>query len=220
MTKSYNELLQKSGDFLNFLKNEGVESFRREDSFRDYNVKLVAGGSTVVMYHKPTKKTFSISTHEIKSDEQKLKIEELWSRYQNGDSKPVSGLCAYVDGSFYKGQTGWGLVIVEDGKVLHKDGGKLDLPKEEASHQIAGEAQGVIEALIYARDKGVGVVNIFYDYTGLKHWACNEWKASSSVAVNYKKRLQDFDIKINWIKVKAHTGNRFNEMADKLAKGI
>ncbi len=218
MTISYQELLSKSDEFISYLEKQGVIAQRKEDSFRDYHVKIIVDDVVVILYHKPTKKTFSIGTQEIKNPAQKSTIEELWGRFQNGKSVPVQGLCAYVDGSFFQQKIGWGLVLVEDDEVIDTFGGKIECPIAETSHQIAGEIQGVLEAIKYATQNNYTSITIFYDYVGLQKWACGEWKANSTVAKNYIEMLKHYSIDVKWVKVKAHTGDKFNEMADKIAK--
>lgn len=220
MTISYSELTYESDQFIIFLHDLDIKAARKDDSYRDYHVKIVVNNLTVILYHKPSKQTFSIGTQEIKDPQQKKYIEELWYKYQHKDVTPNKGLCAYVDGSFYQKQVGWGVVVVENDQVITTMNGKLTCPLLAESHQIAGEVEGVIQALNYAFQNNYKQITIYYDYLGLQKWACREWKANSFVAQQYIERLKEFPITIDWVKVKAHTGNQYNEIADQLAKGI
>ncbi|MGL5956278.1 MAG: RNase H family protein [Brevinema sp.] len=220
MTIGYQELLTESNRFITLLHTLEVSAERIEDSFRDYQVKILIDHWTMVLYYKPSKQTFSIGTQEIKDPLQKSYIEKLWYQFQYPDLQEISGLCAYVDGSFYQNQIGWGLVLVENHQVIDTFGGKLHCSIEESSsYQIAGEIQSVLEALSYAFQHGYTKITIFYDYMGLQKWADGEWKTKSKIAQKYMTQLQTYAIKITWHKIAAHTGNRFNEMADKIAKG-
>jgi len=51
-------------------------------------------------------------------------------------------------------------------------------------------------------------------------WATGKWKAKTELTKKYKKLYDYYSkfIEINFSKVKAHTGNTYNELADKLAK--
>lgn len=217
MTKSYQELQSESQKFLSFLKEQKIDACVDEQSFRDYHVKICnVWTETVILYHKSSKGTFSLGLHEIKDLSLKSQVEELWHRYQYPNEQ--SGLCAYVDGSFYNGQIGWGAVIIEDGQVLAEECGVVSLSPEEGSRQIAGEVYGVLGALSYAEEKGYSQITIFHDYVGLQKWASKEWKAKSAIAQYYVGKLMQNRIAIKWEKVQAHTGNRYNELADKLAK--
>lgn len=219
MTKSYTELKKESIKFVEFLNKAGIIAYVDEISFRDYNVQIKnILGATAILYHKPSKSSFSIGTHNISDSALKVQVEELWHQYQCPDVQNIQGLCAYVDGSFYNNKIGWGLVIVQDNQILAEDGGVVNLSPEEGSRQIAGEVQGVLEALSYAENNNISSITIFYDYVGLQKWACGEWKANSSIAQYYSAKMMQNRVRIIWKKVKAHTGNRFNELADQLAK--
>ncbi len=219
MTKSYTELKKESIKFVEFLNQLGIIAYVDESSFRDYNVQIKnILGATVILYHKASKNSFSIGTHNISDSTLKVQIEELWHRYQCPNIQNIQGICAYVDGSFYNNKIGWGLVIVQDNQILLEDSGIVNLSPEEGSRQIAGEVQGVLEALSYAENHKFSSITIFYDYIGLQKWACGEWKANSSIAQYYSAKMIQNRIRITWEKVKAHTGNRFNELADQLAK--
>ena len=219
MTKSYEELKKESARFVAFLQEQNIDTHIDESSYRDYNVKLrERTGNTLIMYHKPSKKTFSLGTHEITNPSFKDTIEDLFHQFQYPKEQAVTGLCAYVDGSFYRERIGWGLVLVEDGLILEEKSGVCDLSPEEGSRQIAGEVQSVLEAVEYALDKGILSITIYYDYIGLEKWATGQWKAQSAIGQYYKAKMMQYKISITWKKVKAHTGNRFNELADKLAK--
>ena len=219
MTKSYTELKKESTKFVEFLNKAGIIAYVDEISFRDYNVQIKnILGATAILYHKPSKSSFSIGTHNISDSALKIQVEELWHQYQCPDVQNIQGLCAYVDGSFYNNKIGWGLVVVQDNQILTEDGGVVNLSPEEGSRQIAGEVQGVLEALSYAERNNISSITIFYDYVGLQKWACGEWKANSSIAQYYSAKMMQNRIRITWKKVKAHTGNRFNELADQLAK--
>ncbi|MGL4676619.1 MAG: RNase H family protein [Brevinema sp.] len=220
MVVGYQELLIESSRFIEFLSLLGVHAERVENSFRDYHVKLLVDNMIVILYYKSSKQTFSIGTQEIKNTIQKTDIENLWYRFQYPDLQEFSGLCAYVDGSFYQNQVGWGVVLVENNQIVYTLGGRLEDSTSSVSHQIAGEIQSVLEALSYAVHHGYSTITIFYDYVGLQKWATGEWKVKSEVAQNYRIELQKYSIQITWCKIAAHTGNRFNEMADKIAKGL
>jgi len=57
---------------------------------------------------------------------------------------------------------------------------------------------------------------------GIEKWITGEWKVKSKIAKVYlkefRKLAQENDIKIYFNKIKAHTGDKFNEIADALAK--
>ena len=61
-------------------------------------------------------------------------------------------------------------------------------------------------------------LTIHYDYSGLENWAAGTWKTNKELTRNYKAFVNESGIKINWVKSEAHTGDKWNEYADKLAK--
>ncbi|MCK5521147.1 MAG: ribonuclease H, partial [Candidatus Marinimicrobia bacterium] len=61
--------------------------------------------------------------------------------------------------------------------------------------------------------------SLFFDYTGIRDWAEKNWRAKNEYTQAYRDFMEKFkDIKIHWEKVAAHSGNRWNERADELAK--
>lgn len=63
-------------------------------------------------------------------------------------------------------------------------------------------------------------ITLFYDYTGIEFWTDGSWKAKKPVAKEYVKKISVLEqsIKVEFEKVKAHSGNDLNERADELAK--
>lgn len=219
MTKSYTELFKKGTEFLEYLHAHGVNARLDMDSFRDYHVKIRdVFGSTITIYHKPSKQTFSLHIQDHLSDDLQNDIFSLWNAFNANTLFPDQGLCAYVDGSFYNNVVGWGFVIVENGKVIHKDQGIVNFPNAVKSRQISGEIQAVLEVLKYVETEKKTEINIFYDYLGLEKWAKKLWIANTEIAKYYIDILSQSTIAIRWNKVQAHTGNIYNEMADRLAK--
>lgn len=128
---------------------------------------------------------------------------------------------AYIDGS-YDNQSGcysFGGVLIIDGKEYPY---KKKFEKDEYSslRNVAGEIQGAGFIIAYAVKKGIKELHIFYDYNGIEKWFTREWKANSKIAIEYQilaDRVKD-KIKVVFHKVKSHTNNHYNDMADKLAK--
>ena len=88
-----------------------------------------------------------------------------------------------------------------------------------AKADVAGmvnTAAGLVKGL----GKGYEAVTIYHDYEGVGKWGDNLWKANLEMTQAYKAYIAEArkKIKITFVKVKAHAGNKYNEMADKLAK--
>lgn len=88
-----------------------------------------------------------------------------------------------------------------------------------AGHNVAGEIEGVKLSLKYALRHGYKHVTIYHDYAGLAHWATGAWKANKPYTKAYAEAVQTISksVKIDFIKVKGHSGNTFNNSADGLA---
>lgn len=153
------------------------------------------------------------------------KIEDAYS-YLNNSKKTINQeekkIDFYVDGSFNseKNIYGSGIVVLKNNKIIEKisiSGKDKDLV---AMNNVAGELNAAIEAFNYAIEKSYKEINLYFDYIGIEKWATKEWKANK---LGTKKYQEIYDnsikkIKINFIKVKAHSGNKYNDMADMLAK--
>ncbi len=123
---------------------------------------------------------------------------------------------AYVDGSYINSNTGYGAVILKLGIPIKKISGHVDA--SDGLRQVTGELQAVQEVLKYCQENNIQEIALFYDYTGIKEWAEDTWKANNDVTKAYKAFMKKNSVKVQWFKVKAHSGNMFNEMADMLAK--
>lgn len=128
----------------------------------------------------------------------------------------------YVDGCYNesKNLTGWGYVIVDDGKVLHSKSGSLSDPEVTSMYQVGGELMSTIEGLEYCKNNSIKDVLIVYDYKGIECWSTGEWKRNKSVTkcyYEYMKLIKQF-INYRFKKIKSHSGIKFNDMADNLSK--
>ena len=133
----------------------------------------------------------------------------------------VSGVVAYVDGS-YRADTkefSYGMVILQDGEE-HCFCEKMTDHKLAQMHNVAGEIKGSEAAMQYALDHNIPEITIYHDYEGIAKWCTGAWKANKSGTQAYqefyKKAVRT--VKINFIKVKGHSNDKYNDMADQLAK--
>ena len=132
------------------------------------------------------------------------------------------GLFIYIDGSFAvdKGNYSYGLVAVKDGEIIYKDKGK-GFDKEAVSlRNVSGEVLGAKMAVEYAIENGFKEITIAYDYQGVESWALGTWKRNNRITVEYNEFMQSKmkEVKIRFKKIKGHSGNKYNDLADKLAK--
>lgn len=132
------------------------------------------------------------------------------------------GLVVYVDGSFSleKANYSYGFVAIDNGVEVHEECGAGQDKEAVALRNVAGEVLGSLKATEYAIKNGYEKVTIVYDYQGVESWAIGTWKRNKELTENYHKKMQEDmkKIKINFIKVKGHSGDKYNDIADKLAK--
>lgn len=126
---------------------------------------------------------------------------------------------AYVDGSYNPNTKiyGYGVVLFIDGRTRTMNGAGT---RFAATRNVAGEVEGAITAIEAACENGCKAITIYHDYEGIEAWATERWTAKSPVSIWYQQQLKKLRkyIHINFQKVAAHTGIKYNEEADALAK--
>ena len=132
-----------------------------------------------------------------------------------------SGVIAYVDGS-YRADTkefSYGMVILQDGEE-HCFCEKMTDHKLAQMHNVAGEIKGSEAAMQYALDHNIPEITIYHDYEGIAKWCTGAWKANKSGTQAYQEFYKNAarTVKINFVKVKGHSNDKYNDMADQLAK--
>ena len=131
-------------------------------------------------------------------------------------------LVAYVDGSFdsERMKYSFGVVLIKDGKVIETISQVGESEEAASMRNVAGELSGAMTAIRYASQNGYEKIKIYHDYEGIGKWARGEWKTNLSCTASYKEYCEKMSkkIQLEFIKVPAHPGVEYNEMADKLAK--
>ncbi len=160
------------------------------------------------------------ATHYMESDELTDEPSEEQGHIISVDDINDDEIIVYSDGSFNPNYdyVSYGCVCLMKNMPEYRISG---VTKDKYnSNQVYGEIKGVLEAIDYAIHKKYKKIYILHDYDGLGKWITGEWRLNNLISVDYfdeiNKRKKDIEVK--YIKVKGHTGNTYNEIADKLAK--
>ena len=128
---------------------------------------------------------------------------------------------AYVDGSFNSATNkyGYGVVFFHKQKEEHFSGNGCD--KELASmRNVAGEILGARIAMETALERGCRELIIYHDYEGIARWCLGDWKTNKTGTIAYKAYFDSIrsQVNISFVKVKGHSHDTYNDLADSLAK--
>lgn len=129
----------------------------------------------------------------------------------------------YTDGSSnYKlGKVGTGAVIVDNSNnILSEISKEVDKPELLKYNNVAGEILACCYGIEKCIELDVKQVEIHVDYIGLIKWYDGTWRTKNNFTKLYVNMLREYGkfIDFNFIKVKAHSNDKWNEYADKLAK--
>ena len=132
-------------------------------------------------------------------------------------------LIAYVDGSYSKeiskDKYGSGIVLIHSNNkqehisLIGTEGIELN--------NVAGELAASMYAMKKAKDYGYTKLTIYYDYAGIGNWCNKKWAAKNKYVKMYvdfyENNIKPF-INVEFIKVRSHSKDTYNDMADYLAK--
>lgn len=128
---------------------------------------------------------------------------------------------AYVDGSYqqFTRTYGFGVVLCVGDRVFEENGSGNNW-KLANLRNVTGELLGSMYAIRWAIENNFKKVIIYHDYTGVCEWAVGNWKGKKEETKEYINFIKECEkwIVIEFVKVKAHSGNPKNDMADRLAK--
>lgn len=130
-------------------------------------------------------------------------------------------IMAYVDGSFSQemARYSYGCVILYRDEVI-KLSGTGNNENWVSMRNVAGELLGAMHAVKWAYDNKCDSITIYHDYEGIERWANRTWKTNKVGTKYYSEFIMKYRnyLEIKFVKVQAHSGDRYNEEADKLAK--
>lgn len=128
---------------------------------------------------------------------------------------------AYTDGSFdiKTKRFSMGAVLFYKGETKTFSEA-FDNEELALMRNVAGEIFASMAVMQYCVDAGIKSIEIVHDYEGVSKWCTGEWKTNKEGTIAYKEYYDSVKDKLDVVftKVKGHSGNEYNDMADRLAK--
>lgn len=138
------------------------------------------------------------------------------------------GAAAYVDGSYNIRTRHFSYGIVFFTGAVDSEGNRqelhfskeFDYPELAEMRNVAGEIMGAAEAMKMADKLSIKELTIYHDYEGISKWCTGEWKAKKTWTQKYRDFYRNIskNVNINFVKVKGHSNDKYNDLADALAK--
>ncbi len=128
---------------------------------------------------------------------------------------------AFIDGSFdkRKGVVGSGGVMLIGTEEIEFSLSSID-PNHVAYWNVSGELLAALHVVDYTLDHGYASCSLYYDYMGIEMWATGRWSTNNPLTTSYAEKMKEASkqLRIDFHKVKAHSGIAYNDRADALAK--
>lgn len=128
---------------------------------------------------------------------------------------------AWVDGSYNSKLDIYGsgsiIILPNKEKITILKADKNNLSKyRNVTGEVLASLYTIYQCITLQMDKVV----IYYDYKGIENWATGKWKANNELTKTYVNAICKYReyIDIRFVKVKGHSGDHYNEIADSLAK--
>ena len=120
----------------------------------------------------------------------------------------------YTDGAFSsnRNQGGWAFIVIEDNEIITSD---WDGVKNTTNNRM--EMQSVLEALYWLKEEKIKEATIVSDSMYVIGTMRDNWKRNANLDLWYKLDEAVEGLKITWVHVKGHSGNKYNERCDVLA---
>lgn len=133
----------------------------------------------------------------------------------------IYGCVAYVDGSYdiNTHNFSYGVIILKDG-LEHEFYKSFCDPALADMRNVSGEIKGAEFAMQYCIENNIPAIKIYYDYEGVSKWCLGDWKTNKDGTKAYKAYYDSIKdrLSVEFIKVKSHSGDKYNDIADYLAK--
>lgn len=123
----------------------------------------------------------------------------------------------YTDGSYCKGKYSYGYAFIKDGEVVFESNGVGEDLEAASMRNVAGELAAVQHAVEKAKTLNARIL-IIHDYSGISHWVTGDWQAKNKFTQAYVAFMKAHHRLYEFKKVAGHSGDRFNDYVDRLAK--
>lgn len=135
----------------------------------------------------------------------------------------IDYITAYVDGSYEHslGKYGSGVLLLKGDEILLEKSIGGNEEELVSMRNVAGEIKAAEYAMTYCIKNGHKDLILYYDYLGIENWCIEVWKANKEGTKKYRETYKECvnkGLNVKFIKVKAHSGDKFNDKADLLAK--
>lgn len=135
------------------------------------------------------------------------------------ESAEKDELVVYVDGSYRNSDKShsYGVYMFNDEEEYTYS---KRFFKDSDMRNVSGEIKGAMRAMEEAAKLGKKKIYLHYDYEGIRSWALGFWKTNKEGTIYYKNFYDSIKdkLEVKFIKVEAHSGVKYNELVDKLAK--
>ena len=123
----------------------------------------------------------------------------------------------YTDGSYFNGRYSYGYAFIKEGEVIFESNGVGDDLEAAKMRNVAGEIAAVQHAVEKAKSLNVRI-RIYHDYSGISLWVTGDWQAKNKFTQAYVAFMRAHHGLFEFKKVTGHSGDRFNDYVDRLAK--
>jgi ribonuclease HI len=138
-------------------------------------------------------------------------------KIQHKDTDQFVDYDVYTDGSYTNGNYSWAYVFVKNDQIIYEDKGLGKNPEAADMRNVAGEIAAVLFAVKRAAQLKVRI-RINHDYAGIANWLNGNWRTKNKYTELYVKMMKQYEGMYIFEKVQAHSGDKYNNYVDKLAK--
>lgn len=143
-------------------------------------------------------------------------------KHELGEQQTTAEAIAYVDGSYRLDtkEYSYGVLIFYQGQEWQFAEKFADVELAEMRN-VAGEIKGAEKAMAFCLEQGIKSVAIYHDYEGIARWCTGEWQAKKDGTKQYRdfyRQAVSHGLQVEFVKVKGHSGNQYNDVVDALAK--